>query len=294
MAEEEGELLLCSESFPLNEKKERKKMKPIAECHKFLKGIKIDPSQIVYKPLTPKDVDEVKKLHLEWFPVKYEEEIFNESILYNQGGYFSVAAFYYIETEKDKFQEVILGLVICKWLYVDKFFFETTNKDLEKQICDSIDFEEEAKFFLSREKYYLCGYIISLGVIDECRKMNIGTNMLKAILNYIIGFDFCVGIFLNVISDNFSGKKFYEKNGLVCVNHIKDFYVIEEKKYDSDVYAKIFTREEKNKRNKFFYEKMSFKDKLIKKYILRPFYFLVKILMFIFFFQCFTKKIRTE
>ena len=77
MTEDENELLLCSESFPLNENNERKKMKPIAECHKLLKNVKIDPSQIVYKPLTAENLEEVKKLHIEWFPVKYDDKFFH-------------------------------------------------------------------------------------------------------------------------------------------------------------------------------------------------------------------------
>ena len=290
----EDELLLCSDSFPLDEKKERKKMKPIAECHKLLKGVKIDPSNIVYKPLSQENLDEVKKLHAEWFPVKYEEEIFNRILLYNQGQYFSIGAFYYIPTGENEYKEIILGLIICQWLYTDKFFFQMTTPETAKKISDNLSFEEEVKLFLSHNKYYYCAYIMSLGVIDECRKMNIGTNMIKDIFNYCIYFDLCIGVFLNVISHNISAKKFYEKNGLDCVNNIKDFYKIEDKFYDSDVYVKIFTREQKYLKNNYVYTRMTFKEKFIKICLLKPFYFIIKIFMFIFFLQCFRKKIKTE
>ena len=290
---EEKELLLYSESFPLNEKKERKRVKPIAECHKYLKGVKIDPSQIIYKPLTPKDLDEIKKLHQEWFPVKYEDEIFEQSILYNQGAYFSVGAFYYIETEKGKYHEIILGLILCRWVYADKFFFDTTSKDLEKEITAALNYETEAKLFLYKEKYYHVAYILSIGVVDECRKMNIATQMLKSILNYAIGFDFCVGVYLTVISDNFSAKKFYEKNGLTCVNHIENFYDVEEKKYPCDVYVKIFTRQEKDKCLEQFSKMMTFNQR-IRRNILKVYYFLIKIFMLIFLCHCFKKKVKTE
>ena len=290
----EDELLLCSESFPFDEKKERIKMKPIAECHKLLKGVKIDPSQIVYKPLSPENLEEVKKLHTEWFPVKYEEEIFNQAILYNQGGFFSVGAFYCIPIGENEYKEIILGLILCQWLPVDKYFFQMTTPETAKKISDNLNFEEEVKLFLSRDKYYYCAYIMSLGVIDECRKMNIGTNLIKDIFNYCIYFDLCVGVYLNVISHNISAKKFYEKNGLECVKTIKDFYNIEDKLYDSDVYIRIFTREQKDLKNKNVYSMMTCKEKLIKTCLVKPFYFIVKIFMFIFFLQCFRKKIKTE
>ena len=292
--EEETDLLLYSESFPLDENKERKKMKPIAECHKLLKDVKIDPSQIIYKPLTPENVDEVKKLHQEWFPVKYEDEFFNRTLINNNGQYFSVAAFYSIQSGENEYKEVILGLIICQWVYVDPYFFKMTNKKLAKEITESLNFEEEAKLFLYHEKFYHAVYIMSLGVIDECRKMGIATSMLKSIYNYSIYYELCVGVYLNVITDNYSGKKFYEKNGMVLVNNIKDFYVIEDKKYDCDVYVKLFTRKEKDLRNKQAEFYMTFKQKLYKKLILRPFYFLIKLYMLIFWLQCCRNSIKTE
>ena len=228
--DKENELLLYSESFPLNEKNERQKMKPIAECHKLLKGVTIDPSRIVYKPLTPENIEQVKKLHVEWFPVKYDEEIFNQSLLYNQGRYFTVAAFYYIQTGEKEYKEIILGLIICQWVYVDEYFFKMTSEETAKTISDNLNYEEEVKLLFSQDKYYYCAYIMSLGVIDECRKMGIGSNMLRSIFNYAIYSDICVGVYLHVISSNASGKKFYEKNGFVKVNNLKDFYDIEGKK----------------------------------------------------------------
>ena len=292
--DKENELLLYSESFPLNEKNERQKMKPIAECHKLLKGVTIDPSRIVYKPLTPENIEEVKKLHVEWFPVKYDEEIFNQSLLYNQGRYFTVAAFYYIQIGEKEYKEIILGLIICQWVYVDEYFFKMTSEETAKTISDNLNYEEEVKLLFSRDKYYYCAYIMSLGVIDECRKMGIGTNMLRSIFNYAIYSDICVGVYLNVISSNVSGKKFYEKNGFVKVNNLKDFYDIEGKKYESDVYIKIFTRKEKDSRSQYIYSMMTFKQKCINICILKPLYFIIKILMFIFCLQCFRNKIRTK
>ena len=70
---------------------------------------------------------------------------------------------------------------------------------------------------------------------------------------YIICFDLVVGIYLNVISTNTSAKKFYEKNGLKCVNHIKDFYPVGNKVYDCDVYIKIFSKKEKELCKKYSY-----------------------------------------
>ena len=290
---EESEQLLYSESFPLNEKNERKRMKPVAECHKLLKDIKLDPSQIIYKPLTPNDVDEVKKLHEEWFPVKYEDKIFNDTIVTNMGQFFTVGAFYPKKISENEYTEIILGLALCQWVYVDSYFFNMTNKNLVKEISDNLNYEEEARLFLSPEKYYYCVYILSLGVIDECRKLHIGTQIMKTIFNYSISTPLCLGVYLSVISDNVSGKKFYEKNGFVCANIIKDYYSIEDKKYQGEIYVKIFTRKEKDLRDKYIDSYLNFRQKMFRRCI-KIYYFLVKIFMLVFLCRCFGKKIKTE
>jgi hypothetical protein len=291
---EEAEPLLLSESFPLDEKKERKRMKPIAECHKLLKGVKIDTSQIIYKPLGPEHLDEVKKLHQEWFPIKYEDQFYNDTLVTNRGQFFSVGAFYYLKISESETKEIILGLAICNWRYVDEYFFKETNENLIKEISDNLNYEEEAKLFLSPEKFYYSVYILSLGVIDECRKMSIGTNIMKTILNYSISFYSCIGVYLSVISTNHSGKKFYEKNGFICANTFKGYYLIEDKRYDGDFYVKIFTRKEKDLKNKSIDSFLTFKEKLVKNCIYKPFYLLVKLFMLIFLCQCFRKKIRMK
>ena len=124
--------------------------------------------------------------------------------------------------------------------------------------------------------------------------MSIGTNLIKSAFNYSISFPFCVGIYLNVIVDNFSGKKFYEKNGLICSNRLKDFYVIEDKKYDSDVYVRIFNREKKDLARKYRYNFLNWKEKAFRLFILKPFYFLVKLFLIFCLCRCFKRKIKYD
>ena len=291
MKEDEKEQLLYSESFPLNEKKERSRVKPISEVHKLLSGVKIDLEKIYYKPLAPEHVEEVKKLHKEWFPVPYDERIFTDSMINNQGAYVTEGAFYFLQEEN---KEIILGLIICRWFYVEKFFFDLVGNNIIKEINDSIDYEEEVKLYLSIQNNYSSLYVMSLGVIDECRKMNIGTNLLKDMMNYAVSVPFCIGIFLSVISDNFSGKKFYEKNGLTCSNHLKDYYQIEDKKYDSDTYVKIFERKVKDKVRQYHNSMLTFKEKCYKYLILKPYYILVKLFLMFCLCRCFKNKVNID
>ena len=291
--EEEKEILLYSESYPLNSNNEREKVKPISQVHNLLKGKKIDINKIYYKPLGPNDYEEVKNLHKEWFPVAYPEQLFSDSLLYNQGAFLTQGAFYFLEEEK---KEVILGLIISRWEYVNKYFFDMVgnNNNILNEIDNEISYEDEAILFLSKQKYYSCIYIASLGVIDECRNMKIGTNLLKDLMNYVIYFPFCTGIYLNVITDNFSGKKFYEKNGLKCCYTFKNFYTIGDKKYDSDVYVKIFKKNEKDKAKNYQYSMMTWKQKCYKLFILKPYYFLVYLFLLFCLCKCVRRKINID
>ena len=42
----------------------------------------------------------------------------------------------YIKT-KNEYKDIILGLAICQWHYVDNLFFNTTNKSLVKEITEA-------------------------------------------------------------------------------------------------------------------------------------------------------------
>ena len=289
--EEEKEILLYSESYPLKENKERERPKIVSQVHKLLSKVKIDPNKIYYKPLGPQHYEEVVNLHKEWFPVEYPQFIFDNSLLYNQGRYIAQGCFYFLEEEK---KEIILGLIITEWRYVDKFLINETDKDILKEINKSIDYEEEVQFYLSKEKFYSICYIVSLGVIDECRKMNIGTNLINDVINYVIYFPFCAGVYLDVISDNFIGKKFYEKRGFSCYGKMKDYYTIGDKKYDGEVYVKIFNRKEKDAMKKRQNSMLTFKQKCYKYLIWKPYFLLVKLFMLFCLCRWFNNGIKIE
>ena len=289
--EEEKEILLYSESYPLNEKKERIHPKAISQVHKLLKGVKLDLNKIYYKPLGPEHYEEVQNLHKEWFPVAYPQKIFVNSLLYNQGGYMTQGAFYFLEEEK---KEVILGLIIAEWRPVDKNFALMVNKNVLDEIYKSLNYEEEVQLYLSKKKYYYINYIVSIGVIDECRKMNIGTNLIKYIFNYSIYIPLCTGVYLHVISDNFVGKKFYDKLGMNNSGYLENFYDIEGKKYASNVYVKIFSKEDKNNVRKMQRKMLTFKQKCSLYLIWKPYFILVKLFMIFCLCRCFKNGIDLD
>ena len=84
-------------------------------------------------------------------------------------------------------------------------------------------------------------YIMTLGVIDECRQMGLGTLLLnqkcKEVLNC---YPECRIIYLHVVDYNTSAIKFYtSKNDFVQCSVIKDHYEIFEQEYDAILLYKL-------------------------------------------------------
>jgi ribosomal protein S18 acetylase RimI-like enzyme len=78
---------------------------------------------------------------------------------------------------------------------------------------------------------------MTIGVIDECRKLGIGTYLLKSTINAVMMSDkwvaSCKFIYLHVASYNKVALRFYEKNGFVKSKEMKDWYDIFDKQYDA-------------------------------------------------------------
>ena len=215
---------IYSEAFPPNEKGERQQLLSLSSFHDMINGININPKEIIYKPLTKNNLLEIKYLHKEWFPVDYDDNFFEEIFDNNCCNYFTIGAFYNIKNEKiNENKEIILGLALCEWEYISDYFIEHTNPKVIEEISKNINITEEVQACLKCQMYH-CVYIMTIGVLDGCRQMSIGSNMLNNIFNIALRDDICVGIYLDVIYYNKSAIKFYEKNNFKKVKEIKDYY----------------------------------------------------------------------
>lgn len=78
---------------------------------------------------------------------------------------------------------------------------------------------------------------MTIGVIDECRKLGIGTYLLKATMNAVLKHphfkENCKVVYLHVVSYNSTAIKFYERNGFQTASDLKDWYKIFGKTYDA-------------------------------------------------------------
>ena len=290
---------IYSDAFPPDKDGFRSKISSHSLTHDLLKeqdnSIKeLDPSKIVYKPLTISNLEEIKNLHKEWFPIDYDDDYFKKVFINKYSSYFTIGAFYNIEIKQEKNvlknKEIIIGMALCEFREVSKYFVNHTSREAIKEICNNIDFNEEVNSYLKCQSYN-CVYIMTIGVLDEFRKLHIGSNLVKHIIDIAMWEYLCVGVYLDVIVYNQSAINFYEKNGFKKVSTIKNYYDIKGVFYDSDVFLKIFTRKEKDE---FRRKNYALWKRLFYNLILTPMNFVYKIIIFIVFCQCFKNKIKID
>ena len=273
---------IFSEAFPPDEKGERNNLLTYSSYHNIINGHKINKEKIVYKPLSKNNFLDVKNLHKEWFPIDYGDEFFFDVLDNNGGKYFTIGAFYIINID-NKEKEIILGLAFCEFEYVMDQLNKIIDNKMWNDIHGNISFCDELKSYLKCQ-FDKCIYIMTIGVMDEFRQMNIGSTLLKHIYKIALEYDRCIGIFLHVISYNEAAIKFYQKNKYKKVGKVKNYYDVNDKNYDAYIFLRTISKKEKeefkkrignvdNENKNKFYENSIFKY-IIKILILIVFSFI--------------------
>lgn len=63
-------------------------------------------------------------------------------------------------------------------------------------------------------KDYVGAYIMTIGIVDECRRLGLGSRLLNYTIEYLQNnYTNCEIIYLHVVDYNESAIRFYEKNG---------------------------------------------------------------------------------
>ena len=176
-----------------------------------------------------------------------------------------------------------------EWFISSNYLAKILGKESIKEINKNINYIEEVYSYIKCDDYH-CIYIMNIGVLDEFRKMKIGSKLIEKIINIGLNDILCIGVFLEVIYYNNSAIKFYKKNEFKKVMTNKNYYNIKGNKYDAYTFLRIFTRKEKdNYRNK--------NNNVLKKILsllINPIFMIFKIIIYILFFQCFRNKIKIE
>ena len=196
----------------------------IASIHKLL--FRLDKNKPLSISITYKIIDddnyitEILDLFKEWFPFSYDRDYFRKYFI--RQSCIAVGAFI-----KINFRDYLVGCALGEIISDDKF----------KKILPDV-LIEKSWFFLSESDPVDCGVLQSLGVIDEYRRLGVGTRLTEIFIEEVKKRD-GVAIYLSTLAYNNSAIKFFENNQWHFYNTMEQYYRMNEKNYDAIIYYYI-------------------------------------------------------
>lgn len=194
----------------------------ISEIHKILYRLNKNKPlsiNIHYEQIKEEYLDDLVDLHKEWFPFLYDRDYFKRYVLKKNS--VAIGAFL-----KIGLKDYLIGCAIGEIIHEQKF----------KNILPGVLLERSWYDVFS--SYVDCGYLHSLGVIDEYRKLSVGSRLLELFIEEMKKRN-VVAIYLNIILHNLSGIKFVEANNWHFFGIEKNYYRYRDNLYDSKIYYYI-------------------------------------------------------
>lgn len=167
--------------------------------------------EVQFRFLCPNDIDEVKRLCTEWFPIEYPDTWYQE--ITSNPKFYSLAATYHSR---------IIGIIVVE----------------VKQLANT---NKEDADILASYKSSTCqvAYILSLGVVVDYRKHGIASLLLDSLISYLTAKDRynCKAIYLHVLATNCVAIKFYERRRFKVHSFLPYYYSIQGKPRDGYLYV---------------------------------------------------------
>jgi len=156
--------------------------------------------------LCPQDIDQVKVLCRDWFPIEYPDTWYQE--ITSNPRFFSLAA---------TLNGAIIGLIVAE------------TKELSQLAKE--DRTLLASCFRSGTKV---GYILSLGVSQQFRKQGIASLLLDQLISHLTSEQFTQvkALYLHVLTTNKQAISFYEHRGFQVHSFLPYYYAIKGKRKD--------------------------------------------------------------
>jgi len=156
--------------------------------------------------LSPHDIDQVKILCRDWFPIEYPDTWYQE--ITSNPRFFSLAA---------TLNGTIIGLIVAE------------TKELGQLAKE--DRSLLASCFRSGTKV---GYILSLGVSQQFRKQGIASLLLDQLISHLTSEQYSLvkALYLHVLTTNTQAITFYEHRGFQVHSFLPYYYAIKGKRKD--------------------------------------------------------------
>lgn len=170
--------------------------------------------QITLRFLNPDDVDVLKTLCSDWFPIKYPDTWFK--LITGDQKFFSLAA-----VHSGEIIAVLVAEIKPRW-------------QVQKE-----DFDLLASSFPTNTQV---AYLLSLGVHRQYRRHGIASYLFHNLLQHLSNQSYEKGvlvraIYLHVLCSNAAAIRFYEKLGFQVLHFLPSYYVIDDTQKDGFSYV---------------------------------------------------------
>ena len=175
------------------------------------------------------ELDEIRLLHTEWFPVEYHDDFF-ESIVTGTG--FGGGDVVTVVARVGTNPRHIVGIITVAIKRDEKQYNPTAD------VCPALDINGN----------YTTAYILTLGVVDELRGKGVGKELLqRGIQKVQVSDPLCRLVYLHVIEYNEAARKFYLRENFIQFNRYKEFYFFNGRVFDGIL---LYRRIEENDRER--------------------------------------------
>eukprot|EP00002_Diphylleia_rotans_P041054 TRINITY_DN9891_c0_g1_i1.p1 TRINITY_DN9891_c0_g1~~TRINITY_DN9891_c0_g1_i1.p1 ORF type:complete len:234 (+),score=50.05 TRINITY_DN9891_c0_g1_i1:81-782(+) len=171
------------------------------------------PPLLTYREVVASDVDELRELHNQLFPIVYNDHFYDRII---SGTHYSMIA---IDPDAPEAQKLV-GFVTLD--------FKNASA------C------EDSEILHDPQPNHTLAYIMTIGVKETYQRRGIAHQLLNYSINYARSFYNCKGIHLHVIHYNSKAISFYEKHGFTKCHHHEKYYHIQGTDFDAFTYALFF------------------------------------------------------
>lgn len=160
---------------------------------------------VVFRAVRPDDVEALRLLHEQFFPVRYSEKFYESAC--NGIGLRGLPLYSIIATK----DESIVGFLLSQLLPLS-----------EAEDRDAIDVFNESKTSDDTEVMY----ILTLGCIPKLRHLGLASTMVKMCESHCRNSPQCGALYLHVIVSNEAAIGFYEKNDFIFYRTRYNYYEI--------------------------------------------------------------------
>ena len=192
---------------------------------------RINLNNIYFRKLNAKDIKELKDLHDEWFPMNYSDSFYQRVLKKNV-----IAVGCFVKSlpvpENPEEKEIIIGAILSKVRPNDEVAGEI-SRERNRQTSFLRSWASWLRSLIT------CApvpgaYIMTLGVVDECRRLGIGTKLIDETIRVLNQeWKACQVLYLHVVTYNETAIRFYQRNQFLTLKIEEDHYTIMDKNYNA-------------------------------------------------------------